>query len=404
MVDYHSLLNRAIASLGNPDAEARASIYGRARDALQRQLRSFDPPLAEEEIRVQLDALEAVIIQVEAGQAAPAMPDQPDVSEPPETPETGSAEPPSPEPPVEDEPTPVPPADPVIEPILRPRMPNRGEATGLPRKRLSLFVGIGIVAMLAMGLLALTRNGKPVAPAGPPVVTAPAESGSDPAKTEGRLSGAEPQPVPAEPAPTRPAAPAQSQAASPPAATPPAANGAVVTAPATGRAFMVLEPAPGAPNQFEGRVNWTYLPDTALGGQKSLRAVIEFAGSTLSIDFSIARNADAALNASHTVMVIFDGRNGLGNVLEMSAVEWREREDQVGGVLAGIVVPIQTNVFMIGLDKAEATVTRNLDLLRTQKWMVFEFRLETGRRGAVLVEKSAAGERAIAEALRDWRQ
>ncbi|WP_284177620.1 hypothetical protein [Rhabdaerophilum sp. SD176] len=398
MVDYHSLLNRAIASLGNPDAEARASIYGRARDALQRQLRSFDPPLAEDEIRAQLDALEAVIIRVEAEQATLALPDTP------EAPEPGM-----PAPPVEDESTSLPPADPVIEPILRPRMPNRGEATGLPRKRLSVFVGIGIVAMLAMGLLALTRNGKPVAPAGPPVVTAPAESGSDPAKTEGRLSGAEPQPTPADPAPSQPAAPAQSQAASPPAATPPAAtppatNGAVVTAPATGRAFMVLEPAPGAPNQFEGRVNWSYLPDTTLGGQKSLRAVIEFAGSTLSIDFSIARNADAALSASHTVMVIFDGQNGLGNVLEMSAVEWREREDQVGGVLAGIVVPIQTNVFMIGLDKAEATVTRNLDLLRTQKWMVFEFRLETGRRGAVLVEKSAAGERAIAEALRDWRQ
>ena len=305
-----------------------------------------------------------------------------------------------------DEPAVLLPSDPVIEPILRPRMPNRGEAAGLPRKRLSVFVGIGIVAMLAMGLLALTRNSRPVAPAGPPVVTAPAESGSDPAKTEGRLSGAES--APAEPAPTRPAAPAQSQAANPPAANPaanpPAANGAVVTTPTTGRAFMVLEPAPGAPNQFEGRVNWSYLPDNTLGGQKSLRALIEFAGSTLSIDFSIARNADAALSASHTVMVIFDSRNGLGNVLEMSAVEWREREDQVGGVLAGIVVPIQTNVFMIGLDKAEATVTRNLDLLRTQKWMVFEFRLETGRRGAVLVEKSAAGERAIAEALRDWRQ
>jgi hypothetical protein len=47
---------------------------------------------------------------------------------------------------------------------------------------------------------------------------------------------------------------------------------------------------------------------------------------------------------------------------------------------------------------------RNLDLLRTQKWMVFEFRLENGRRGAVLVEKSQVGENALTEALRDWRQ
>jgi hypothetical protein len=167
---------------------------------------------------------------------------------------------------------------------------------------------------------------------------------------------------------------------------------------------MVLEPAPGVPNQFEGKVAWSYLPDGGLGGQKSLRALIEFSASTLSVDFSIARNNDAAINASHTLMVIFDGRNGLGNVLEMSAVEWRERENVVGGVLAGIVVPIQANVFMIGLDKTEAAMKRNLDLLRTQKWMVFEFRLENGRRGAVLVEKSQAGESALSEALRDWRQ
>lgn len=404
MVDYYSLLNRAIASLGEPDAAARASIYGRARDALQRQLRGFDPPLAEEEIRSQLDILEAVIQRVEAERTAPAKAEQSDAPVQLEQPGADSEETPFPEPAVRDEPAKLSPVDPVVEPILRPRMPNRGEAVAPGRKRLSLFVGIGIVAMLAMGLLALTRNGKPVAPAGPPVVTAPAESGSDPAKTEGRLSGVEPQPAPAETAPAQPAAPAESQAGSPPPATPPAANGAVITAPAIGRAFMVLEPAPGSPNQFEGRVNWSYLPDSALGGQKSLRAVIEFAGSTLSIDFSIARNTDASLNASHTVMVIFDGRNGVGNVMEMSAVEWREREDQVGSVLAGIVVPIQANVFMIGLDKTEATVTRNLDLLRTQKWMVFEFRLETGRRGAVLIEKSAAGERAISEALRDWRQ
>ncbi|MCZ8261274.1 MAG: hypothetical protein O9333_14225 [Beijerinckiaceae bacterium] len=391
MVDYYSLLNRAIASLGQPDAAARASIYGRARDALQRQLQGFDPPLPEAEISAQLETLEAVITRIEAEHAAPPAPHEPE----------------APLPVPEDEPATPPPADPVIEPVLRPRMPNRDQASRPAQKKLSVFVGIGIVAMLAMGLLALTRNSKPVMPAGPPVVTAPAETGADPAKTEGRLAGAESQPAPAQaptaPAPTPgPAQPAQGQAASPP-ATPPAANGAVA-APSAGRAFMVLEPAPGLPNQFEGRVTWSYLPDNAIGGQKSLRALIGFAGSTLSIDFSIARNTDAALNASHTVMVIFDGRNGLGNVFEMSAVEWREREDQVGGVLAGIVVPIQANVFMIGLDKAEAAVSRNLSLLRTQKWMVFEFRLENGRRGAVLVEKSPGGEKAIGDALRDWRQ
>lgn len=481
MVDYYPLLNRAIASLGESTAEARAGIYGRARGALERQLRGFDPPLPEDDIAAQLATLEAVITRIESEQGmpapkpelpvgaaleVPAAEPEPAKASPAPLADTGPAAPagdPSaaaeqadkpdeaarqdpadkidptdktdPTNKTDDVSTPdrdgaetgrieptlavLPPRDAIIEPVVRPRIPARAESTGPNRKRLALFAGIGLVAMLGMGLLAMTRMNKPAIPSGPPVVTAPAENGTDPAKTEGRLANAEPQPnsqvAPPASAPQPPRPPAAQPA--PPAATPPSATspagspaaqrppeGTVVTQSTIGRAFMVLEPAPGAPNQFEGKVNWTYLPDNSIGGQKSLRALIEFPASTMSVDLSIARNTDSGLGASHIVMVIFDGRAGLGNVLEMSAIEWRERESQVGGILNGTVVPIQANVFMIGLDKAEANVTRNLDLLRTQKWMVFEFRLENGRRGAVLVEKALSGDKAVADALRDWRQ
>jgi hypothetical protein len=298
---------------------------------------------------------------------------------------------------------------PSLEAPMRPRMPMRDTKAGGNRKPLFIFLGIGIVAMLGMGLLAMNRMGKPGRQDGPPVVTAPGETGTDPAKTEGRLAGAENQPTTqvappasAPPTPPRPAPPA-AQPTTPPPASPPSNTGGIVTQSSIGRAFMVLEPTPGAPSQFEGQVNWSYQADNTLGGQKSLRALIEFPNAQLNVDLSISRNTDSGLGASHIVMVIFDGRSGLGNVLEMSAIEWRERENQVGGLLNGTVVPIQTNVFMIGLDKAEANVTRNLDLLQSQKWMVFEFRLQNGRRGAALVEKGLSGDKAIAEALRDWR-
>jgi hypothetical protein len=474
MVDYYPLLNRAIASLGASDATARATIYERARGALERQLRGFDPPIAEEDIRAQLDTLEAVITRIEAEQTQPPPSDltppaeaapQPEPVVAAETPKPEAvADSPEPPPPAESRqpaepvmPPPLPPAvpealanEPVLPPVsempalpaapepglrdlrdlrdadepagetavppslegtMRPRMPMRDTKTTSHRKPLFIFLGIGIVAMLGMGLLAMNRLGKPGRQDGPPVVTAPGETGTDPAKTEGRLASAENQPTTqvappasAPPAPPRPAQPAPpaAQPTTPPAA-PPGNAGGVVTQSSIGRAFMVLEPTPGAPSQFEGRVNWSYQADNTLGGQKSLRALIEFPNAQLNVDFSISRNSDSGLGASHIIMVIFDGRNGLGNVLEMSAVEWRERENQVGGLLNGTVVPIQTNVFMIGLDKAEANVTRNLDLLQSQKWMVFEFRLQNGRRGAALVEKGLSGDKAIAEALRDWR-
>lgn len=463
MADYYPLLNRAIAGLADrPDAD-RHAIYGRARDALERQLRGFEPALEEEAIRLELDALEATIARIEAERAAPATPepppsitgpspykavrptvddlppkaemtDDPSYTPPgtvkpdmammpappePESPALQDAPEPEAAPTVETSPLPSEaPAEinspvgdlaedpPAIQPMLRPRMPSRreGDSAG-SRKPLALFAGVAIAAMMVMGLVAVTHKNKPDRPVGPPVIAAP-DSTQDASKTEGRLASSD---APAKPPEAKDVAQASPPPAKPDASktTPPTQETRPPTPPPatvsnTNRAFMVLEVAGASPNQFEGKTTWTYGPDPALKGQKSLRAAIDFPAGALSVDFSIAPNTDAGINASHTVMVIFDAKS-LDNVREMSAVEWRERESQMGTVLAGIVVPVQDNVFMIGLDKTEAALKRNLDLLRSQKWMVFEFRLANGRRGAILVEKGASGEKAIGDALTDWK-
>lgn len=529
MADYYPLLSRAIAGLAGGPVSDRQAIYGRAREALERQLRGFEPPLGDEAIRAELAALEETIARIEREQdgQAPAAPlpplDATTNSEAKTASETGASSdskagsgmevpPPADElapksgieaaakqepepsgsaiggkatvppeqsrsdappsvtpaaritgpspfkasrPTVNDLPppqsAPVPPTptpealseavqdvpvrdgdlasasgmpgtapepmadasmdDVTIQPMLRPRMPTRraGE-TDTRKKPLALFAGIAIVAMAVMGLIALSRRDGPDLARTPPTISAP-ESNPDASKTEGRLAGTDTPAktvAPATPPKTpgtvqTPAAKEDGKAAqaSPPGG--PAAGGSVpATITPTNRAFMVLEVAGGAPNQFEGKVIWTFGPDPALKGQKSLRAGIEFPSGGLSIDFSIARNADAGINASHTVMVIFDPKV-IDPIREMSAVEWRERESQAGTVLSGIVVPVQDNVFMIGLDKTDTAIARNLDLLRTQKWMVFEVRLVNGRRGAILVEKGAVGEKAIADALTDWK-
>lgn len=483
MADYYPLLSRAIAGLaGRPESD-RHAIYGRAREALERQLRGFTPPLGDDAIQAELAALEETIARIEREQDAPApaaasspvdfettsdsrAEPEPEV-EPDPAPEDKAPAPPAPRitgpspfkasrPTVNDLPPPQPaPAFPVpapdapaeaeptaapveeggpastpgmpetaseptadasmddvtIQPMLRPRMPTRraGETDGR-KKPLALFAGIAIVAIAIMATIALSRRDNPEVSTGTPTITTP-EAGGDASKTEGRLAGTDTPAKPVDPTtPPKASGTVQTPAtkddnkaaqSSPPGG--PAAGGATVAAVTpTNRAFMVLEVAGGAPNQFEGKVTWSFGPDPAVKGQKSLRAGIEFPSGGLSIDFSIARNADAGINASHTVMVIFDPKV-IDPIREMSAVEWRERESQAGTVLSGIVVPVQDNVFMIGLDKTDTAIARNLDLLRTQKWMVFEVRLVNGRRGAILVEKGAVGEKAIADALADWK-
>jgi hypothetical protein len=66
MADYHPLITRAVEGLGTSTAEARRTLYERARTALVSQLRGISPPLSEAEITRERLALEDAIRKVEA--------------------------------------------------------------------------------------------------------------------------------------------------------------------------------------------------------------------------------------------------------------------------------------------------------------------------------------------------
>ncbi len=71
MADYYPLLARAVAGLSEATPDARRSIYDRARQALQRQLRGLEPPIAEAEIERESAALEIAVARLEAEYAPP---------------------------------------------------------------------------------------------------------------------------------------------------------------------------------------------------------------------------------------------------------------------------------------------------------------------------------------------
>jgi len=65
MADYYPLLAKAVAGLLDSTAEARHAIYERARGALFRQLRNLDPPVPEEAIKREAQALEVAVARLE---------------------------------------------------------------------------------------------------------------------------------------------------------------------------------------------------------------------------------------------------------------------------------------------------------------------------------------------------
>ncbi len=396
MADYYPLLTRAIATLPDRDPAKRQAIYRRAREALERQLRSIDPPLSDEDILKETLELDDVILRIEADFAelppdpAPAEPvmEAPPAAMPEETP------PVRPQPQAEETVVAVQP--PRSRGPERPRLASR-EETEKGKRKLGLWAVAGGIAIAVMGTFAYLKKEDPgrYKPGGVPVVEAPPAADNDAAKREGRLSSA-----PAE-TPARPEAP---PATTPPANNPqaPAENRPAV--PVVSRAFMVLETQGAAPNQFEGIANWSFAVDPASRtGEKVLRVQVEYAGAGLSIDMVLSRNTDTTIQASHTFFVTFNTRNALPPVREMNPIEWRERESQAGPALAGPLVPIQDNVFLMGLDQSPAAIQRNMDLLRFQRWMVFDVRLANNRRAAFLIEKGSAGERAVNEALTAWK-
>jgi hypothetical protein len=65
MADYYPVLAKAVAGLPDSTAESRHAIYERARGALFGQLRSLDPPVPEEAIEREAQALEVAVARLE---------------------------------------------------------------------------------------------------------------------------------------------------------------------------------------------------------------------------------------------------------------------------------------------------------------------------------------------------
>ena len=70
MADYYSILNKTISGLANNSQDTRNAIYGKARAAIERQLRAMDPVPSEEAIARQMQLLEAAIVKLNTEYAA----------------------------------------------------------------------------------------------------------------------------------------------------------------------------------------------------------------------------------------------------------------------------------------------------------------------------------------------
>ncbi len=456
MADYYLLIARAVAGLDKNTGENRRTLYDRARNALVAQLRSVEPALNESEITRERLALEESIRKVQAEAAKRTRPDSPDGEEPrgslrdhglrdfrdtvAEAQGLGDAasqanrsahatydavpgehprnfgdgdraaaehyfEPPATEPAASPEmqdhhaalhgdAQDKPPVD-----SWRPRPAARyGEADddaayGRPARSYGRIVKYILLLLVIAGLAGAgywQRNNITTMVASlRSYVSAPAPKPQQAAQPAGRPKIADR---------IGGSGDAGSSAANAPTA-------------AVAQKVVLYDEDPSDPQgkRYVGSALWrteTVSPGPGLAPELAVRADVEIPERRLRMTWSLRRNTDKALPASHTIEIMFTlpadfVEGGIGNV---PGLLMKQNEGARGSPLAGLAVKVTNGYFLIGLSAVDIDVQRNIQLLKERDWFDIPVVYTTGKRAILAMEKGTPGARAFEEALRAWGQ
>ncbi len=226
-----------------------------------------------------------------------------------------------------------------------------------------------------------------------------------------------PTPAPAEQATKPPEQPKIADRIGPSSSTPDAAPKTAeqseqpATAPtaAVAQKVVLYEEDPKNPQgkRYVGSAVWhteTVSPGPGLAPELAVRADVEIPDRHLRMTWSLRRNTDKALPASHTIEITFTlpadfDEGGIGNV---PGVLMKNGEQARGIPLAGLSVKVTNGYFLIGLSSVDIDKQRNIDLLKNREWFDIPIVYTTGKRAILAMEKGPPGDRAFKEAFRAW--
>ena len=435
MADYYPLIARAVSGLDKNTGENRRALYDRARAALVSQLRGVQPALDETDITRERLALEEAIrkVEAEAAKRPRAEIQDAEAAEPSlrdrglrdfretvaeveglgqataeakraahATYESMPAEPephyfePEPAP----EPTQIPEPPPIEEPPPRsagyaPQTPAPAaydDEDGYTRRPQRSYRGIIKLLVLLLVLAGIAGAAYWQRQA---ITSMVASFRSEPTKPKDTS-----QPT------ARPKIAdriGQSGQAAPDSANAPAA--------AVAQKVVLYDEDPNDPQgkRYVGSAIWrteTVSPGPGLAPELAVRADIEIPERKLRMTWSLRRNTDKALPASHTIEILFTlpadfPEGAIGNV---PGVLMKQNEQARGVPLAGLAVKVTNGYFLVGLSAVDVDLQRNVQLLKERDWFDIPVVYTSGKRAILAMEKGAPGTRAFEEAFRAWGQ
>ena len=178
---------------------------------------------------------------------------------------------------------------------------------------------------------------------------------------------------------------------------------------AVAQRVVLYEEDPNDPNgkRFVGSAIWRTETVTTGPGQSpdvAIRADVEIPERKLSMTWSLRRNSDPGLPASHTVEITFKLPPDFasGGVSNVPGILMKQAEQARGVPLAGLAVKVTNGFFLIGLSASETDRDRNC--CKERSWFDIPVVYNNNRRAILALEKGTPGERAFAEVFQAWGQ
>ena len=161
--------------------------------------------------------------------------------------------------------------------------------------------------------------------------------------------------------------------------------------------------------RYVGSVIWrteTVSPGPRLAPELAVRADVEIPERHVTMTWSLRRNTDPALPASHTIEILFNLPADFpgGGIANVPGILMKQSEQARGTPLAGLAVKVTNGFFLIGLSSVETDRQRNIQLLQEQPWFDIPIVYADGGRAIVAIEKGPSGDRAFAEAFAAWEK
>ncbi len=174
---------------------------------------------------------------------------------------------------------------------------------------------------------------------------------------------------------------------------------------------VLYEADPNDPQgkRFAGSVVWrteTVSPGPGLAPELAVRADISIPERHMTVTWSLRRNTDKALPASHTIEIMFNLPPDFpgGGISNVPGILMKDSEEVRGMPLAGLAVKVTNGFFLIGLNAADADMQRNIQLLKERGWFDVLIVYNNGSRAILTLEKGPPGEHAFNDAFTAWGQ